>query len=115
MNWSGSRGGICHHYWDVIRAWVILNAAGGAGDLGVPLDDHIAIVLEAMQGISEDLGLWEDCFGPMRKSCAAAQESVSLHNHARKRTAEKADGEGLLPVMRPGAGPFLSPLFQNPR
>ncbi|MFB0547205.1 MAG: HD domain-containing protein [Anaerolineae bacterium] len=29
----------------------------GAADLGVPLDEHIAIVLEAMQGIAADLGL----------------------------------------------------------
>jgi len=31
--------------------------ARGVDDLGVPLDDHIAVVLEAMQGISEELGL----------------------------------------------------------
>lgn len=31
--------------------------ARGADDLGVPLDDHIAVVLEAMRGISEELGL----------------------------------------------------------
>ena len=29
----------------------------GAEELGVPLDEHIAIVLEAMQGIAEELGL----------------------------------------------------------
>jgi len=29
----------------------------GAKELGVPLDEHIAIVLEAMQGIAEELGL----------------------------------------------------------
>jgi putative nucleotidyltransferase with HDIG domain len=29
----------------------------GAAELGVPLEDHIATVLEAMQGISDDLGL----------------------------------------------------------
>lgn len=31
--------------------------AGGAADLGVQLDDHIATVLAAMQSISDDLGL----------------------------------------------------------
>jgi len=29
----------------------------GAADLGVPLEQHIAIVLEAMQGIADELGL----------------------------------------------------------
>ena len=29
----------------------------GADELGVPLDDHIAFVIEAMKGISQDLGL----------------------------------------------------------
>ncbi len=29
----------------------------GAADLGVPLDEHIAIVLEAMKGIADELGL----------------------------------------------------------
>lgn len=29
----------------------------GASDLGVPLEEHIAIVLEAMQGIADELGL----------------------------------------------------------
>ncbi len=29
----------------------------GAEELGIPLDDHIAFVIEAMRGISDDLGL----------------------------------------------------------
>ena len=29
----------------------------GAEELGIPLDEHIAVVLEAMQGIADDLGL----------------------------------------------------------
>jgi putative nucleotidyltransferase with HDIG domain len=29
----------------------------GAADLGVPLDEHIAVVLKAMQGIARELGL----------------------------------------------------------
>jgi predicted hydrolase (HD superfamily) len=29
----------------------------GAEDLGVPLDEHIGTVIQAMQGISDELGL----------------------------------------------------------